>query len=191
MERAHCASRCILDSPSRRFSMTTHLHRILAGGLCLLGLFLNGCVAPNHRYAEMGPVSARAHLRKGLPSYYNIEIQRPTDASAPLFSLRLPDGQILRRTSLTYDALKRTGFSDYKPDYQTQYSHELIGHGVSFRFSSDTLMVVQLGDVSRIGGGGVGIGRDEGKHFHVLPLTQEEFESVFGRPNKTSDGHFW
>jgi hypothetical protein len=171
--------------------MTTRSHHILVTGLSLFGLCLSGCLSPNLRYTDIGQVSAHAHLRKGVASYYEIEIKRPTDASAPRFSIQLPSGQIIQRTSFTYDSLKQAGFLDFHRDYQKQYSHELTGHGVSFHFSDDTLMLVRLGDVSQIGGGGVGIGREDGKHFYLLPLSQEDLESTFGHPDKISDAHYW
>lgn len=171
--------------------MTTRSHHILVTGLCLLGLCLSGCLSPNLRYTDIGQVSARAHLRKGVASYYEIEIKRPTDGSAPRISIQLASGQIIQRTSFTYDSLKQAGFRDLQRDYQKQYSHELGGHGVSFHFCHETLMLVRLGDVSQIGGSRVGIGRDDGKHFYLLPLSQEELESIFGHPDKISDGHYW
>ena len=143
------------------------------------------------RYTDIGQVSAHAHLHKGIASYYEIEIQRPTDASAPRFAIQLPDGQIIQRTSFTYEDLKRAGFRNFHRDYQPQYPHELTGHGVSFHFSDDTLTLIRLGDMSQIGGGGVGIGRDDQRHFYLLPLSQEDLESIFGHPDKISDGHYW
>ena len=171
--------------------MTSRSHQLAVLGFCLLALGLGGCLAPNLRYTDIGQVTARAHLRKGVASYYEIEISRPTDASAPRFSIQLPSGQIIQRTSLTYDALKQVGFRDFHRDYQPQYSRELTGHGVSFHFSDDMLMLLRLGDVSRIGGDGVGIGRDDRKHFYLLPLSQEDLEALFGHPNRMSNGHHW
>ncbi len=171
--------------------MTSRSHHILVAGLCVLTLCLSGCLSPNLRYTDIGQVSARAHLRKGVASYYEIEIKRPTDASAPQFSIQLPDGQIIQHTSLTYDALKQAGFRDFHRDYQPQYSRELTGYGVSFHFSDDTLLLIRFGDVSRIGGDGAGIGREGVKQFYTLPLTQEDLESIFGHPDEISDGHYW
>ena len=171
--------------------MTSRSHHVLVVCLCLLAFCLAGCLAPNLRYADIGQVSARAHLRKGVASYYQIEIKQPTDASAPQFSIRLPHGKILQRSFFTYDALKQAGFRDLHRDYKSQYSHELTGHGVSFCFSDDRLMLIRMSDVSRIGGDGAGIGREDGNRFYSLPLSQEDLETLFGRPNKIADGHYW
>ncbi len=168
--------------------MKLHPQLILLTGLCLSALCLTGCASTSIRTTDIGCVSARAHLDKGVATYYEIEINQPVDASAPPMLLRLPSGFVISRKSFTYVALKKAGFvgmdeRDYQPG--SQYTHELKRYGASFLFSNGALVTLRL---SQTPGEAVGIARDHGKRFYTLPMSQQEIEELFGHPDKVSDG---
>jgi hypothetical protein len=180
--------------------ITSRSFPVLATGLCWIALGLSACVSPNMRYVGIGCVSARAHLRKNVrPLYHEVEITRPTSTAAPRLRFRLPGGQILEQTALTCDGLRRAGFEEKPDDFPRQYydpklgtsfkvSHLFRGHGATFLFIDDTLVVVSF---QMCGVEGIGIGREDAKEFYSLPLTQEDLEHVFGHPDRIVDGHYW
>ena len=145
-------------------------------------------------------MSARATLQKGVsPLYHEVKIIRPTDDSAPRFCLRLPDGRIIGRASLTCDGLRQAGLEEIHRDYRGQYydkrlgktfdvSHEFGGLGVTFVFVDDALVELRLFTSKR---GVIGIGREDAKAFYTLPLTQADLEHLFGHPNRILDGVSW
>jgi len=174
--------------------MITTAHRICLAVLCIV--CLSGCIRPNMRYTETGSMSARATLQKGVsPLYHEVKIIRPADDSAPRFTLRLADGGIIKRASLTCDGLRQAGLEEIHRDYRGQYyderlgktldvSHEFVGRGVTFLFVGDTLVELRLRD-------SVAISRADLNRFYTLPLTQEDLEHIFGHPDKISDGVYW
>ena len=149
------------------------------------------------RYTEKGNVIARATLQKGVKTlYHEIKITRPTDASSVLFSLQMPNGKIIERASFTYDGLKQAGIPDLHSDWQRQYyddnlktnlnvSHEVRGRGIYCLFVGDTLVEMSLFTSTN---NPVGISGQKAKQFYKLPLTQEDFENIFGRPDKVVVG---
>ena len=160
--------------------MITTVHRICLAVLCIV--CLSGCIRPNMRYTETGSMSARATLKKGvLPLYHEVKIRRPTEDSAPRFCLRLPDGRIIRRAAMTCDGLRQAGFEEIRP-------HEFRGHGISFLFVGNTLVELRLLTIKE---SGIGIGHEDAKTFYTLPLTQTDLESIFGHPDRISDGVYW
>jgi hypothetical protein len=152
------------------------------------------------RYTENGSMSARATLEKGVsPLYHEVKIIRPADDSAPRFCLRLPDGRIIGRASLTCDGLRQVGFEEIHRDYRVGYydkklgktvdvSHEFSGQGVTFVFVGDALVELSLFTSER---SAVGIGREDSEAFYTLPLTQADLERLFGHPDRISDGVYW
>jgi hypothetical protein len=168
-------------------NMKTHLRRRLMAFVWLTALGMTGCMTPNTREVNIGSVTARAHLREGVASYYQIEIRRPTAALAPSLLLKLPDGRILDRKSFTYPALKQAGFlgpegGDFNPN--NPYSHELSRYGVSFFFNQGTLVLMRISETT---GPVASIAGERAKIFRTLPFSQEILEKLFGRPEKTSD----
>jgi hypothetical protein len=167
--------------------MTSHRQLCLVAGLGFTALCLTGCVSPNTREVNIGLVSARAHLREGKATYYQIELRKPMDAAAPRILLQLPDGKIIDRTSFSYPALQRAGFissagGDYNP--ANAYSYELSRYGASFFFNEGTLVLIRL---SQTTGPTVSIAGERKKLFRTLPFSQEDLEKLFGRPDKTSE----
>ncbi len=173
-------------------------HRTCFVVLCIV--CLSGCIRPNMRYTETGSMSACATLQNGvLPLYHEVKIIRPADDSAPRLCLRLPDGRIIGRASLTCDGLRQVGFEESHRDYRSQYydkklgktfdvSHELGGHGVTFVFVGDELVELRLFTSER---SAIGIGREDTKTFYTFPLTQADLERLFGHPDRISDGVYW
>jgi hypothetical protein len=158
-------------------------------GLCTAALCLTGCVSPNIREADIGSVSARAHLIDGKASYYQIEIRHPTDAAAPHILFQLPDGQIIERTSFSYAALKKAGFVELEPrdlDPVKNLSYGLSRYGTSFFYNEGTLVLIRL---SQAAGPTVAIAGERKKVFRTLPLSQEDLERLFGKPDKTLEGY--
>jgi hypothetical protein len=156
--------------------------------LCFTVLTLAGCVFRNSRQTEFGPVSARAHLTKGVASYYEINIRRPNEPSAPRIWIRLPDGKVIDRKSFNYTALSKLGFldssaHDFQPD--KEYMNALSRYGASFFFNNGELISMHLFVAD---GNLVGIARAGTNQFRSLPLTQQELEQIFGRPDDTSEG---
>ncbi len=180
--------------------MNPHAHRIWLAALCVVAGCLSGCIRPNMRHTVISTLSARATIQKGvLPLYHEVKIARPADASAPRFCLRLPDGQIVERASLTCDGLRQAGFKETHRDYRQQYydrklgttseiSHEFRGQGVAFLFVGDTLVETLLFTSEK---DAVAIGREGTKQFYTLPLTQTDLEYIFGHPDKVYDGVSW
>jgi len=152
------------------------------------------------RYTTTGNVFARACLEKDAPPLYDyIKIKLPLNEKSLYFCLKMPDGQIVERTSMTCDGLQKAGFIDIYRGYTAGYfdentkktldvSHELESHGATFLFVGDTLMEIRLysRDVD-----GVAIGQKDMEKFYTLPLTQEALESIFGKPDKITDGTCW
>ena len=180
--------------------MTIHTHRLFLMALCVIAGCVSGCIRPNMRYTEIGSVSARATLQKGVtPLYHEVKITRPTDVSAQRFCLRLPDGKIINQASLTYDGLKRAGVEDVKGYWQRKYydtklgmdldvSHEVGASGIRCLFVGDTLVEISLFTSST---NAVAVGREDTSQFYILPLTQADLEHIFGHPDKVSDGVYW
>jgi len=117
------------------------------------------------RNTDIGCVSAHAHLRKGVASYYEIIIRRPTGSTRPRFAIRLPNAQVIEQASLTYDVLSRCGFEDIHRDYQPPYSRELAGNGSSFLFADGTLVEMRVFQTKR---DAVGIGREDANQFYTF-----------------------
>ena len=168
--------------------MRTPAREIVVTGLCLMALGLAGCMSPNLRHVQFARVAAHANLTKGVASYYEIEIDKPATTGAPLLVLELPNGQVLDRKSFTYEALKQAGFtSSETEDFQPgkTYSHELSRYGATFYFNYGVLMVLRISTPTT--GPGLGFAGERSKQFYHLPLTQEELQRLFGRPDKTKD----
>jgi hypothetical protein len=169
--------------------MTSNLRQCLLTCLFLAALGVTGCMTPNIREVNIGQVSALARLREGKATYYQIEIRKPMNATAPHILLELPDGKIIDRTSFNYPALKKAGFmspseGDFNPG--KAYSHELSRYGVSFFFNEGTLMLIRITQTTDVN---VGIAGVRKKEFKTLPFTQEDLEKIFGRPDKTAEGY--
>ncbi len=161
--------------------------RVVAAGVCLAALCVAGCMSPNTRTTEIGKVSAYARLKDGVASYYQVEIGQPLDPHAPRIWFKLPEGKIIDRPWFVFKYLEQAGFVNL-PDKEYQpgspYSHELTRSGVAFCFSYGTLEMIRLTETAGIP---VGIGLEHGKEFYTLPLSQEQLEKLFGKPDRMSD----
>jgi hypothetical protein len=169
--------------------MKSHLTHGLLAGLFVVALGATGCMTPNTREVEIGMVSARARLVEGKATFYELEIHKPMADTAPRILLQLPDGKIIDRTGFSYLALKQAGFlgeegNDYNPS--NVYSHQLSRYGASFFYNQGTLMMIRI---SQTAGPSVSFAGERKKIFRTLPLTQEELEKLFGRPDKTADSY--
>lgn len=166
---------------------SARLRRPVVMAFLMAALCLAGCVSNNTRIADIGCVTARAHLDKGVASYNQIEIANPLDEHAPKVWLRLPDGKIIDRPWFTFGNLQAAGFvnvadKEYQPG--SVYDHELTAYGASFLFTGGTialLRVIETPDKK------IGICLEHGKKFFTLPMTQQELEQLFGKPDKISD----
>jgi hypothetical protein len=161
-------------------------NRLLAG-VCFLALGLTGCVTSNYRSADIGMVTAHAHLKDGKATYYQLDLHRPTDAAAPRILLQLPNGKTLDRSLFTYAALKQAGFmgtdsQDFDPS--KPYSHELSRYGVSFFFNHGSLVLIRMTQTT---GPSVAIAGERKKIFRTLPFAEEDLEKLFGKPDKVTD----
>lgn len=166
-------------------SIPLPLQRLWATGIGLAALCLAGCISANTRYAEIGHVSAIAHLDKGSASYREIDIDQPMEASAPRLCLRLPNGRIVTRASFSYEALKKAGFEDIEQKDQTlNYSYALTRYGASFFYFNGDLVSIKLSETKTEP---IGVSREGMKQFYTLPLSQDQIERLFGRPEKVSD----
>jgi len=157
--------------------------------LSLLAALLAGCLFPNTKYTQIGPVSARAYIHdNNAPSYYEITIREPLDPSAPRILFKLPTGKIIDRRSFTYLALQQAGLiGNPQQEYQLDkdYSHVLSRWGLSFYFNNGELIRLRMEEST---GTLVGIGREGSKKFFTLPMTDQELAQVFGHPDDTSTG---
>ncbi|MFO1476519.1 MAG: hypothetical protein U1F98_07700 [Verrucomicrobiota bacterium] len=168
--------------------MNFSVRKLLSMGLSLLAILAAaGCA--NSRTTEIGRVSARAHLTKDVASYYEIDIRRPTEIGAPRIILRLPSGQVIERKAFNYTALSKAGFIDGGDEHDFQpskgYMNALSRYGASFFFNNGEMVYMRLFQIS---GPAVAVAREGTKNFYTLPLTQEQLEQVFGRPDDSSDG---
>jgi hypothetical protein len=162
----------------------------LVAGIGAIALCLAGCASVKYREAQVGPVTARADLVNGVASYYDIEVARPAEAQAPKLWLKLPTGQIIDQRWFAYNYLKKAGFvGEDSKDFQPgkSYTHELSRYGASFYFNMGALVSMRLTKTSGTATG-ISLARENSNEFFSLPLTQEQFEKVFGRPDRMSDG---
>jgi hypothetical protein len=156
---------------------------VLFFGLCLSALGLAGC-ASHTRYADIGCVTAHADVKDGVAAYNEIKITGPTDPNAPRINLKIPNGQIIDRKSLTYLALKKAGFEEVPSDAQqpgASYDYRLSRYGAFFVFFNGRLVEMYL---SKTPNTSIEIGRERSKKFYALPLTQAQLEELFGHPEK-------
>lgn len=160
--------------------------RVVAAAVCLAVLCLAGCKS-NTRLTDIGLVSAKARLKDGVASYYQVEIGQPLDPHAPRIWLKLPEGKIIDRPWFNFNFLQQAGFVN-APDKEYQpgspYSQELVRSGVAFCFSYGTLELIRFTETA---GTPVGIGLEHGKEFYSLPLSQQQLEKLFGKPDRMSD----
>jgi hypothetical protein len=167
--------------------LRVHPRWILAASICWMALSLCGCMSANTRHAQFGRVSATAHLTKGVPTYNTLEVYEPLDVLTPQIWLRLPDGRVLDRKWFIYSTLKQAGFTgsdekDFTPS--SIYTHELSRYGVTFFFAYGTLKMIRLSTTT---GPAANIARENSQLFYTMPMTQEQLEQLFGRPEKQSD----
>ncbi len=156
---------------------------VLMIGLCLSALGLAGC-ASHTRYTDIGCVTARAEVKDGVAAYNEIKITGPTDPNAPRISLRIPNGQVIDRKSLTFVALKKAGFEEVPNDAQqpsASYDYKLSRYGAFFVFFNGRLVEMYL---SKTPNTSIEIARERSKKFYALPLTQAQLEELFGHPEK-------
>ena len=169
--------------------MNPRLSQFRMAALCVVIVWMAGCVFPNTRYTSIGNVSARAYIHdNNVPSYYEITIRQPLDSNAPRILLKLPTGKILDRRSYNYVALQQAGLiGNPEQEYQLDkdYSHVLSRWGVSFFFNNGELIRLRLEQST---GTLVGIAREGSKKFFTLPMTQQDLEQVFGHPDDSSTG---
>ncbi len=169
--------------------MKCHFPFRLLAGLFLVALGVTGCMTPNTREVEIGLVSARARLVEGKASFYEIDIRKPMADTAPRILLQLPDGRTIDRTGFTYLNLKQLGFlgeegNDYNPG--KAYSHQLSRYGASFYFNQGTLLLIRI---TQTDGPQISFAGERKPIYRSLPLTQEELEKLFGRPDKLDDSY--
>jgi len=94
---------------------------------------------------------------------------------------------VVDRKSLTYVTLKKAGFEEVHGDPQepsSTYNYGLAKYGITCVFFNGTLTTLRLSKTETTG---AGIGRERDKQFYPLPLTQQQFEQIFGHPEKASD----
>jgi hypothetical protein len=140
------------------------------------------------RTSEYGYVSATAVLRKGVPTYEQLEIRQPKGRLAPTVWLKLPDGRVIDRTWFDYYHLHQAGFysapdEEYQP--ANRYSQEFTRYGVSFCFFNGALEVLRI---SQTQGDQAAFSFDRGTNFFTMPLTQDQLDKLLGKPDKVSDG---
>jgi hypothetical protein len=156
-------------------------------GLGLILSCLTGCASLTVREAKLGTVTAHAQVEKKIPSYFEIEIEKPLDDSAPRLWIKMPNGKIIDRAWFNYANLKLAGFQSFpEKDYQpgARFTQELTRYGASFFFDLGSLKMIRFTQTT---GDSVSLAREKGKDFYKLPLTQEQLEQLFGKPDAVSD----
>jgi hypothetical protein len=166
--------------------MKSLAHIVLLAAFSSLALCLAGCA--NSRYAVFGCVSARASLESGgLALYTTLTIEPTTNKPAPPIYLRFPNGQVMPFATMTLESLNTTDYTNLIFEYREPGSHSISvdGSGARFDFANEKLARIYLTS------GAVSISREDNTRYFALPMSLDDLEHLFGRPDEINTGTEW
>jgi hypothetical protein len=173
--------------------------RVMIGLLCM---FCLGCFClPRQNTAKLTKGNLRADgniNRRGDISIVSIEIGTPDDRFDDRFefSIRLDSGRVIHSREFTRDLVDSIadppGLRIRRVGETKGFVYAYVGGGTIFEFDGEQLVTFAARKMTPPGGDfSTTLGDASSETFFRMPLTVEQFELLFGKPEKVMRWFMW